>query len=285
MKKIILMLIFVILVSGTYADSITISSVSTNPNEVQPGGRSSVDVRLRNQGNRDIEDISVGLDLSSSTLPFIPIGSAAKKIVEEIEEDESSTVTFNLMTSPDAKPDTYKIPIVVTYKDADDLTVEETSVIGLIVEAVPELEVAIEESEVFKVGQLGGVTIRFVNKGLGDIKFLSAKLQKAAAYDVISSNDVYIGNVEPDDFETETFRLRFKQKIGNLPLEVKYKDNKNREFKQTFNLDLSLFSQEEAFELGLESKPKTQVYVGVFVAIVLFFLIRRWRKKRRLKRG
>lgn len=280
MKKTILFLIFafVLLASQVYANSITIDSVTSSPSETKPGERVYINVRLENQGTKDIKDVTVGLDLTSADLPFIPVGSAAKKVIEEIEDDESEDVEFIFMVSSNAKPDTYKIPIVVSYKDDNEI-LEEKSVIGLVVEALPVLEVAIEESEIFKVGQVGEITIRFVNKGLGDIKFLSAKIGKSANYDIISSNTVYIGNVEPDDFETASFKMRFKQRFATIPLEVDYKDNNNKEYKQTFNLEMPLYSQKEVIELGLEKKSKVWIYIGIALIVVLFFLYKRYRKR------
>ena len=279
----ILLLLLVIFASSAYADSITIASVTSSPSEIKPGERININVRLENHGDSDIKDVSIGLDLSSSNLPFIPVGSAAQKVIDKVKGDESEYIEFTLMSSPDTKPDTYKIPIVVGYKTNIDGIVEKKSVIGLVVKAMPILEVAIEESKVFKVGQVGEITVRFVNKGLGDIKFLSAKIQKSANYDVISSSTVYVGNVEPDDFETASFKMRFKQRFASIPLDVEYKDNNNKEYNQTFNLEVPLYSQQEAVELGLEKGSNIFAYFGLVLIIILFFLIRRYRKRKRMR--
>jgi len=282
MKKIFFTLImFLLFASQTFANSITISSVTSRPIEINPGEKAIITVKLDNQGDKNIKDISVGLDLNDNNLPFIPVGSSAKKVIKEIDEDESGSVEFTLMTSPDARPDTYKIPIIVSYKDSD--IIEEKSVIGLIVESAPLLGVAVEESEIFRVDQIGDVTVRFVNKGLGDIKFLTAKLDKGANYDILSADSVYIGNIEPDDFETATFKLRFNTRVGQLPLKVEYRDNKNKLFEENFNLAFPLYSEKEAIKLGLESKSKAGTYIGILVIIILFFFYRRYRKKKRMR--
>ena len=283
MKKMILFLLLVIFASSAYADSITIASVTSSPSEIKPGERININVLLENHGDSDIKDVSVGLDLTSGNLPFIPVGSAAQKVIDKIKDDDSEYIEFTLMSSPDTKPDTYKIPIVVGYKTNADGIVEKKSVIGLVVKATPILEVAIEESNVFKVGQAGEITVRFVNRGLGDVKFLSAKIGKSTNYDIISANTVYIGNVEPDDFETATFNMRFNQRFASIPLEVDYRDNNNKEYQQTFNLELPLYTSEEAVALGLENGSNTFAYLGVILIIVLFFLIRRYRKRKRMR--
>ena len=270
----------VLLANIANAGSITISSVESVPSKVEPGSQTIIDVNLRNQGDSSIKDIRIALDLGSSSLPFIPLGSAAQKIIDNIKSDKSKSASFTLLTNPDAKPGTYKIPILVQYNENGN-EVEENSVIGIIIESNPVLDVAVEESEIYKVGQTGKITIRFVNKGLSDIKFLSANLPKSSLYDLISSNSVYIGNVEPDDFETATFDLRFKQKTDSIPLEVEYKDDKNRDFKKNYNLGVNLYTQKEAVELGLEQKPNYTIYLGIIVIVIIFFLFRMYRKRKR----
>src|SRR3989344_3207248 len=279
MKKLISILIMMVLLANiANAGSITISSVESVPSKVEPGSQTIIDVNLRNQGDSSIKDIRIALDLGSSSLPFIPLGSAAQKIIDNIKSDKSKSASFTLLTNPDAKPGTYKIPILVQYNENGN-EVEENSVIGIIIESNPVLDVAVEESEIYKVGQTGKITIRFVNKGLSDIKFLSANLPKSSLYDLISSNRVYIGNVEPDDFETATFDLRFKQKTDSIPLEVEYKDDKNRDFKKNYNLGVNLYTQKEAVELGLEQKPNYTIYLGIIVIVIIFFLFRMYRKR------
>jgi len=281
MKKLISILIMMVLLANiANAGSITISSVESVPSKVEPGSQTIIDVNLRNQGDSSIKDIRIALDLGSSSLPFIPLGSAAQKIIDNIKSDKSKSASFTLLTNPDAKPGTYKIPILVQYNENGN-EVEENSVIGIIIESNPVLDVAVEESEIYKVGQTGKITIRFVNKGLSDIKFLSANLPKSSLYDLISSNSVYIGNVEPDDFETATFDLRFKQKTDSIPLEVEYKDDKNRDFKKNYNLGVNLYTQKEAVELGLEQKPNYTIYLGIIVIVIIFFLFRMYRKRKR----
>ena len=73
--------------------------------------------------------------------------------------------------------------------------------------AKPELNIALEESELTQIGDSGKVIIRFVNIGLTEIKFLIATLQPSANYEILSTNTAYIGDVSPDDFETAEFNI------------------------------------------------------------------------------
>ena len=281
MKKILILLVFLVfLASFTYADSITISSVDVSPSQVEPGNTTRIDVRLENQGKKDIKNVKVSLDLSSIDLPFVPLESAAQKIIEEIQNGEDEQVSFTLIVSPDAKSKIYKIPVIVSYKE-EDLPVTETSIIGLEVKSVPILEVAIEENNAKILNKQGDVTIRFVNKGLGDIKFLSAKLQNNANYEILSSNSFYVGNIEPDNFETVNFKLNFINKINNLQIQVEYRDNSNKLYKTTYKLPITLYTQEEAYRIGLEKKSNPFVYITILIIIIVLILFFRHRRKRK----
>ena len=258
---------------------VSVSSVSVSP--TQPGKTTQITILLENQGTEDVENIVVSLDLSSELLPFAPVGSAAEKVVDEIKEDRSKTVNFELITLPEAKPQIYKIPLKIKYNEIEQLTV-----ISVEVASSPVLEVALEESSIFKVGDTGEVIIRFVNKGLSDIKFLSVELVSSPDYDLLSAQSFYIGNIEPDDFETTSFKLHLNNKINFIPVKVSYKDTNNKDFIETQFLSINIFTQEEAKKLGLTETSITPYIIGIIVLIILlFFVIRKIRKRRKEKLG
>ena len=181
---------------------------------------------------------------------------------------------------PEAKPQIYKIPLIIKYDD-----VIESTIISLQVTAEPRLEVRIEESTIFKTGDTGEIIVRFVNKGLIDIKFLSADLISSPDYEIISSPSFYIGNIEPDDFETVTFKLHLNNQISSLPLKVEYLDANNNEFTSTEFLKINIYSEEEAKRIGLIETSNTPLIITIIlVVMVLFFIIRHIRKKRRAKK-
>ena len=281
MNKIILLIALVLLLSNyVYADSITIDSVDVNPARIEPGNSTKIIIRLQNQGDKDIDDIKVSLDLSSNELPFAPIDSAAQKIIDEIQEGDFEEVIFTIKVASEARSQIYKIPLVISYKE-DEQLVTETSIIGVEVSSIPVIEVAIEESEVYKLNQAGDVTIRFVNKGLGDIKFLSVKLPKNAFYDILSTDSFYVGNIEPDDFETVDFKMNFKGKVNSLKVLVEYRDSNNKLYKKTYSLPITLYTQEEAYTLGLEKKSNPFLLIGIVAIIIIIILVLRLRRRKK----
>lgn len=259
-------------------DGISIATVeSTN---IQPGETSQIRIIIENQGDNDIKNIMVSLDLVSDALPFAPVGSATQKIIDEIDENEKKTVTFEIVALPDAKPQIYKIPVNVKFNDK-----EESTIISLKVISQPVLEVAIEETEIIKVQDTGEVVIRFVNKGLSDIKFLSAQLIQSEDYNILSAESVYIGNIEPDDFETASFKLHLGKKINFLPIKVEFRDSENKIFTKTEFLNINIFTLEEAKSLGLTKTNSLPFIIGAAILIIIILIAYRLiRKRRRAKK-
>ena len=256
---------------------IAIRSVDTT--EISPGETSQIRIILQNQGTEDIENVAVSLDLSSEQLPFAPVNSAAQKIVDEIEEGTKETVSFELVALPDAKPRIYKIPLTVAYN-----TQEEKTVISINVKSEAILEVALDESKIIKVGDSGEIIIRFVNKGLSDIKFVSAEIIPSPDYDILSAPSVYIGNVEPDDFETAIFNLHVNKKINFVPIKIEYRDADNNKITKTEFLNINIYTIEEAQRLGLVKNNNTPYVIGTIILIVVIFIIWRILRKRRLRK-
>ncbi|MEK6935017.1 MAG: hypothetical protein AABW46_04010 [Nanoarchaeota archaeon] len=279
MKTLTLIIFFaILLISLVTAGEITIERVESA--DVEPGQVSNIRIILENQGSNDIEDVLVSLDLSSNELPFAPIGSAAERSIDEIKEDDSESVSFQIITSPDAKPQIYKIPLTIKYNE-----IEESTVISIKVTSEPILNVAIEESDIVKVSDTGQVTIRFVNRGLSDIKFLTASLIPSPEINILSASSFYVGNIEPDDFETITFDLKLNKKISFIPVKVEYRDSENKLYSKTEFLDINIYSEEEAKQLGLINANYTPyIITTIILIIILFIIIRTYRKRTRARK-
>ena len=67
---------------------------------------------------------------------------------------------------------------------------------------------------------------------------------------------------------------------------IEYKDFDNQIVTKNVNLPLTIYTQEKAIELGLMKKDRTLTYAIVIVAvIILWFIYRSIKKRRRLKRS
>ena len=276
MKSIILLLMFLLVIGLATAGPVSIKSVSTSQ-DIGPGEIAEVSISLENQGKSKVENILVSLDLKDA--PFIPVNSAAEKLIDELNKNDIDTLTFSLKSLPEAKPGLYKIPVKISY----DNTVQET-VIGISIKAAPELDIAIEETTLYIAESKGEVTVRVVNRGLTEAKFLNVKLFNSVSYDIISSDSFYIGNIEPDDFETVVFELFLKEPITSLNIQIEYKDLNNNLIQENVALPMTIYSREEALKIGLIQESNAFLTIIIIIALIaLIFLYRRYKKNKKLR--
>jgi len=129
------------------------------------------------------------------------------------------------------------------------------------------------------------MTVKIVNKGLPDMKFVNVRLFNSSKYRIISPSEVYIGNIDSDDYETADFKLYIEKNSDKkviLPLAVEYKDANNKNYKNIVNLELPLYSSSEAKKLGLsEGNGNFKWVLLVILAAAGFFGYRYWKKKKK----
>lgn len=260
---------------------LSIASVNA-PKMIKPGETSEVDINLKNLALTFIKEIKVKLDLDG--VPFATIGSTNRKIVKEMGADSEAVVSFNLMAEPGADSKLYKVPVEIEFFDRLGTKYTKNETVGLTVGAEPELSFMIDSSTVYSSGGLGDVTIKIVNKGVTDVKFLNVVL-KDGQYKILSPAEVYIGNIDSDDYETAEFKLSLNKVKGKeimLPLLVEYKDANNNEYSKKVDLPLKLYSASEAKSLGL---IKRSSFTGIFIVLIIvgggIFFYRGWKKKKK----
>lgn len=273
MKKFLVIILIFVFILQVRADDLLISSVTSFPQQVSPGESVELLIFIENIGERDLKNIAVKLDLLQ--VPFAPKDSAAEFIIKELDEDEKTEVRFNLLTLPNAEPGVYKIPLEISY----DNIIKKT-VVSLTVQAKPQLFVEVERTDILYAETTGNIIIKFVNKGLSNIKFLTVTLQDSLNYEILSSKTVYIGNVDVDDTENAEFKIFLKEKSGELPLKIEYRDANNNVYRESKIVSFNIYTKEEAEKLGLVKKSRTFIYLTiVLVVVILFIILRTIRKK------
>jgi len=137
--------------------------------------------------------------------------------------------------------------------------------------------------KIILLGSKAKISLKIVNKGLGEIKFVSVKISPQG-YELISSKDVYVGTIDSDDSDTASFDVVFKTTRPTLSVIVNYNDFDNNAKTETINLPVNVYTTEKALELGLITKTKlSSLFIGGGLVIIWFV----WRKikKSRNKKG
>lgn len=270
---------------------LAIDNVKTDPSIVAAGEMVEVDVTVRNMADTSLRSVRATLrlltqvtttsGLSTVELPFTPIGGGIERTIDILGAGETETFTFNLVADPDAESRPYKLPVHIVYYDANGANRTREEVVGVIVGSEPELTVYIDDNELSSKQDTGRVAVRFVNHGVSDIKFLTARLDQTDEFIIINSPESYVGKIDSDDYETAEWQLALTKNaddVVELPIVMQYRDANNKQYSAGVSVDLVRFTPEQ---LGMKKSA-----TGWIVAIVIILGVVGWyifKKKRKRK--
>jgi len=282
MKSKIFGLIACFLLCISLASALTINSVLTTPSQIAPGGVSVIELGVENNGENTITDVSVSLDLTN--VPFAPELSSSEFNFDEIKDGRIKYAIFKIRALNDAAAGIYKIPVQVTYNEEGEIK-KMSSLIGLTINSQPILDASIEDGLLLK-GSENKISVKIINKGLSNVKFLEIEMKKSSYYSITSPERVYIGDLDSDDFDSGEFTVYFKENApsaSSMPIIIRYRDILNNEHEKTFNLNAKVYSQDQAIQLGLIKRNNTFIYVILVIAVIIIYIIYR-RIKKAIKR-
>ena len=256
-------------------------TISSEPEKIPQGGTAKININLKNKDTSLLKDISVELDLPDE---LVPIGSTVLKKIQKIGPGGEETLTYTVTASGDAISKAYQIPLTVSYSDEVGFNYSQGDVMGLLIGSEPDYYVNLEESDTFSKNCKGQIVISISNTGPADIKFLTVELLPSDDFITFSNSKTYIGNLEPDDFETAEFEI-YVDKEGEIPLELKveYRDNYNMKHETAHSLKIKSFTKDELKKYGLPCKeptPPLTIVLYILGIIFLYLLFKNWRKER-----
>lgn len=267
------------------ASQVGISSVVSEPERFVPGQETMATLTISNMGDSFIQDVAVKLDLSSTSTPFAPINSATEKKVKTIGAGKSAELSFNLITIGDATSSIYKVPVSITYSDATGASHTKNDYISLIVGTEPDIVVLLDSQTFHSSGARGDITVKFVNKGVTDAKFLNLEVKPSEDFELLSPAIVYLGKLDSDDFETADFTLYAKPTSEDylvVPLSVDYTDANNQAYHQDVELKVRLYSSAELKRYGFSGGSPL---VGIIIILLIvgggYYIYRRRKKAKK----
>ena len=256
--------------------TLIVTSVISEPEKIEPGSEAQVKIRVKNKASISLKDITIKLDLTSENLPFAPLTSVTEQTISSLNKNQETELIFNIISLANAETKIYKIPLQINYFDEQSNKYTKSDVISLIINAEPILDYTIEESKLIE-NQKSTVTIKVVNRGLTDAKFLNIKLQQGA-YQILSPNTVYIGNIDSDDYETIDFTLIPNKNI-QLPFTITYKDANNNDYTKNIFLTPRVHTLTEAKQIGLIKTSRILFITPIILLILIYIVYRRLRRK------
>lgn len=257
-----------------------ISVKTVDAENFQPGSEQKISVDVKNNLDDDAEDVLLNLDLKD--LPFTIINYDDEAI--DIDSDDTESFDFTIKASNSAEAGDYQIQYTLSYSINSTAQTPKNGTFILTIEAEPELSYSIS-TETPVVGSQGKIKLTIVNKGLGDAKFVSVTLIPEG-YTLLSEENNYIGTINSDDSETVSMDVIFKQENPTFTAQIEYKDFDNQEVTKTIVLPVTVYSQEEALQMGIIQQNNTFVYIVFGVVLILIWIIvRKIRKKKRMNKA
>ncbi len=261
--------------------SLTITKVEAS--EVVPGGEGTLSITVKNNEETVLRNIALQLQMiatigtTSVDLPFIPINSATEKRISRLNPGEISTVTYTVKAYPSATPGYYKLPLDISYVNDQGVETETSDYAGVVVNAVPELKILLEESTISKDNMKGTITLKFINKGINDLKFLDTEILESDDYTITSNPQDYIGDLDSDDYRSGTYNVKVDNEDALFDIQVSFKDENNKEYQQTISVPAR-------YAENVEQKSNTGTIVVIIVIIVAIFLYVRYKRNKKRKK-
>jgi hypothetical protein len=252
---------------------LSIVSATTTPSEIAPGGSATLAVRVKNAGDTQLRNVVVSLGLGG--LSIAPTSTGTSQTIPSLRGGEERTIQFTLTAYPDAAVKAYQLPLNLSYQDEQGTAHAQQETIGIVINAKPELLVYFDRTDVSKETGQGNVIIKFVNKGLSQIKLLEVQVVETPDVTVLSdSSSVYVGNIDVDDYQSADITLKVGKDTAQVPLKVTYKDALNQDHSEEITLTVQRKSQN-----GTNGGWSWIIWALVLVVAVGGFWI--WRRRRR----
>ncbi len=259
----------------THNSILSLEDIKTDPAVIEPGKTAIVYVEVKNLADAVLRNIKVKFDLSSASIPLVPMGSISEKTIYQLGPNEAVFMNFNVMATGTATCGVYKVPITLSYQDRLGQNFTKSDVTGIVVCQKPEIEAMLDTADFLKTPVQ--ITIKVVNRGTTDIKFLAVTLENTKDFEVNSQPYVYVGSVDSDDYETADYTItihKTKEKEISLPLSLSYKDANNNEYTTKANLALKLQKQKK-------SSGWPGLIAVLAIAVVMYFVYKRVCKKKK----
>ena len=257
---------------------VIIKDLKTEPSQIVPGSPSMLKGTIFNNGNKFVNDVVIELKVPNEIGFFNDVST---KKISTLLSGEASEFEFKIIALPNAAEGVYKANLVVQYVNHIGEKRENNDTTSIIVKGIPSIYTEVENSEIYSGNKIGNVDIKIVNNDVANVKFLTVQIENSKDYDIISSNKDYVGDLNSDDFETVSFKLKSKKSFGEIkiPLTLKYKDALNNDYTKSLEVSLPLRS---ASDVGKSNNTIWYVISLIVVGIIIYYIYRKYKKRKKL---
>jgi hypothetical protein len=183
----------------TRQPQVLIDAYVTEPDLLAPGDTFTLTLQLTNVGGGDASRLTLALggEEGAALAPFIPLMSGNVLFVEELGQDQSVTLSRQLIIDGSAEAKAYSLPIALAYDDPRGSRNEDTQRLSIIVRKRPELQVSFfREPEALRVGMQLPLSLEIINIGRNAVNITNIE-GASPAMEIRSEGLAFVGPLDP----------------------------------------------------------------------------------------
>ena len=243
-----------------------------------PGKKTDLTFGIKNVGNSPLKNAMFSWECTNDLI--LPVGSSNVKHINLIDMGETANVSFEVLTNVNTKPGLYKLDMVLTYDDIEELqTITEAGTVenqkrkeikskaGIYIGGTTDFDIAFMERS-----PTGAYTFSVSNIGNNGANSVKISVPPQANWSVTDgSNSVILGNLQKGDYTIADFNLEPSAPGKDLPIKFEISYTSSDGMRQVEEKELNLYSS--PFTLPIETKQPGENNGSGFLSYKLLLLV------------
>jgi hypothetical protein len=259
-----------------------------------PGEKTNLVFGIKNVGNSPLKNAMFSWECTNDVI--LPVGSSNVKHINNIDVGDTANVSFNVLTNVNTKPGLYKLDLVLTYDDIEELqTITEAGTVenqkrkqikskaGIYIGGTTDFDIAFMEKS-----PTGAYTFSISNIGNNGANSVKVSVPVQANWTVTDgSNSVILGNLQKGDYTIADFNLEPKATNQELPIRFEISYTSSDGIRQVEEKTMPLYASPEDSKTGAKmsgeenesSMASSKLLLLIPLAAIGFFLYKKHQKK------
>ena len=248
--------------------TIQINSISVDT--IEAGKSSKLSIEIQNRNSISLRNVIVNLDLASVDSRVLSMVSGSnQKLIPSMRPNEITTLEFEIAASPDAVAKPYLLPININFEDSFENSYSTSAIGSVRVYSPPLISLRLDSQDIYSEGK-GRLSFAISNPGTSSIKGTQIEILNSPDYEVIDGKYQYIGDLNPDDFQTmQTQVFLYGNENTKINMKITYLDSYNVKNEEILEIPVTMYSREELEKFGIVSARQGFSVFGYILVLLI----------------